>query len=305
MDKKPTLLILAAGMGSRYGGLKQLDPMGPHGETVLDYSVHDAIQAGFGKVVFVIRREIEEAFRKTVGHRYENQVELDYAFQQLEDLPEGYKVPDGRAKPWGTAHALRAARHCVTGSFAVINADDFYGADAYRGMASFFAKCQADQQAPLAMVGYALANTLSEHGPVNRGICRAADGKLQSIEEITDIERDRHGTILGSNRDGKEIRLEPEAPVSMNFWGFSDLIFQPLERHFANFLKYEAHVLNAEFYIPTFIDQMISREDAECDLLQTNGNWFGVTYPGDKPFVQQHIRELIHNGDYPTPLVDS
>jgi hypothetical protein len=303
MEHKPTLLILAAGMGSRYGGLKQLDPMGPHGETVLDYSVHDALQAGFGKVVFVIRRDIEEAFRRSIGKRYESQVELAYAFQDLHDLPQGHMAPEGRVKPWGTAHALRAARDCLQGSFAVINADDFYGADAYRVMAGFFDQSTAAKQAPLAMVGYELRHTLSEHGPVNRGLCRADEGKLQSIEEITDIEMDRTGTILGSNRKGKELRLQPEALVSMNFWGFSDLIFQPLERHFADFLKYEAHVQNTEFYIPTFIDNLISRDNAECDLLRTDASWFGVTYPGDKPFVQRHILDLIHNGEYPSPLV--
>lgn len=303
MEQKPTLLVLAAGMGSRYGGLKQLDPMGPHGETVLDYSVHDALRAGFGKVVFVIRRDIEEPFRKTIGKRYEHQAELDYVFQDLNDLPEGHTVPEGRHKPWGTAHALRAARHSVTGPFAVINADDFYGADAYRVMAEYFAGCAASNQAPLAMVGYPLSHTLSEHGAVNRGICRSDNGKLQSVEEVTDIQMDRTGTVLGSNRKGEEIRLDPESLVSMNFWGFSDLLFQPLERHFSNFLKYEAHVLNAEFYIPSFVDDMIARENAVCDLLQTSANWFGVTYPGDKPFVQQHLRELIEQGVYPSPLL--
>jgi hypothetical protein len=302
MSRKPTLLILAAGMGSRYGGLKQLDPMGPHGETVLDYSVHDALRAGFGKVVFVIRRDIEEPFRATVGRRYEEKTELAYVFQQLEDLPAGYSVPNGRSKPWGTAHALRAARNAIKGPFAVINADDFYGADAYAVMARYLGGCSESGRIPLGMVCYPLSHTLSEHGAVNRGICRTEEGRLLSIEEITDIERDRAGTILGTNRLGKEVRLRPEDLVSMNFWGFSDQLFQPLERHFVEFLKYEQHVQTAEFYIPTFVDGLIAREAAVCDLLETGGHWFGVTYPGDKPFVQEHLRALIESGEYPSPL---
>lgn len=303
MEVNPTLLILAAGMGSRYGGLKQLDPMGPHGETLLDYSVYDAIQAGFGRIVFVIRRDIETPFRNTVGKRYEGRIDIDYAFQDLEDLPPGYTPPADRTKPWGTAHAVRAARHLIDGPFAVINADDFYGADAYRLIVQYFADCSSSGKSPLCLVGYPLTHTLSDHGEVNRGLCRADAGQLQSVEEITNIERDREGTILGTNRSGKEIQLDPDALVSMNFWGFSAQLFKPLERHFIQFLKYECQGLTTEFYIPTFIDRMISSEGATCDLLRTSGNWFGVTYPGDKPFVQQHLTDLIKSGNYPSPLL--
>lgn len=302
MDNNPTLLVLAAGMGSRYGGLKQLEPMGPHGETLLDYSVHDALRAGFGKVVFVIRRDIEDPFRKTVGKRYQDRIEIDYAFQDLHDLPGDHTLPEGRSKPWGTAHAILAARDVVTGDFAVINADDFYGADAYAVIAEYFRTCTAGNRAPLCMVGYSLDRTLSNHGSVNRGLCTGSNGLLQSVEEIIDIERDREGTILGTDNNGREIRLQPEAPVSMNFWGFSKQIFNPLERHFINFLKHHGGALSREFYIPTFVDDMIAHEGVNCDLLQTSASWFGVTYPGDKPFVQEHLQALIDTGVYASPL---
>ena len=305
MDRQPTLLVLAAGMGSRYGGLKQLDPMGPHGETVLDYSVYDAVRAGFGRVVFVIRRDIEKAFRETVGKRYEKRVDIDYAFQELDDLPEGYSVPEGRTKPWGTAHAVRAARQTVRGPFAVINADDFYGAGAYRRLNDYFGHCASHNRAPFAMVAYQLANTLSRHGPVNRGLCQLGDGQLRKVEEMTDIQRDRQGTILGTDASGSEVSLPEDAPVSMNFWGFSDLLFNPLERHFVDFLKYGPRGLTAEFYIPTFVDDLITREGAACDVLETDAHWFGVTYPGDKPFVQQHLGDLIRDKVYPSPLLPS
>lgn len=304
MKKDPTLVVLAAGMGSRYGGLKQLEPMGPNGETLLDYSVFDAMQAGFGKVVFIIRRDIEAPFRSTIGRRYEKKIEIDYAFQELDDLPDGYHhLLDGRKKPWGTAHALHAARNVVTGSFAVINADDFYGADSYQVLAEHFNNCANQGKSPLCMVGYSLDHTLSKHGSVNRGLCSYEKGNLQSVEEIIDIERDRIGTILGTNSSGKEITLEPDVLVSMNFWGFSDAIFAPLERHLIHFLKHHGKALTAEFYIPSFIDDMIAHENATCSMLRTEASWFGVTYPGDKPFVQSHLQELIQAGAYPSPLL--
>ena len=304
MKKDPTLVVLAAGMGSRYGGLKQLEPMGPNGETLLDYSVFDAMQAGFGKVVFIIRRDIEAPFRSTVGKRYEGKIDIDYAFQELGDLPDGYKsLLDGRKKPWGTAHALYAARDVVQGSFAVINADDFYGTDSYRVLAQHFESCSSSGETPLCMVGYSLDHTLSEHGSVNRGLCACKDGNLQSVEEIIDIERDRIGTILGTNSSGKEITLNADALVSMNFWGFSDEIFAPLEQHLIHFLKHHGKALTAEFYIPSFVDDLITQENATCTMLRTEASWFGVTYPGDKPFVQNHLQKLIESGAYPSPLL--
>jgi hypothetical protein len=302
MSDAPTLLVLAAGMGSRYGGLKQLDPMGPAGETVLDYSVFDAMRAGFGKVVFVIRRDIESAFRESIGRRYEQRIEIAYAFQQLDDLPAGYAVPQGREKPWGTAHALRAARDLITGPFAVINADDFYGADAYRVLAGYFPENSA-RKLPLCMVGYPLANTLSPHGSVNRGICESRAGKLLSVSEVTGIARQADGSITGTNERGERIVLEPDRLVSMNFWGFTSEIFQPLEEHFREFLKARGSELKSECYIPSFVDALIHNGVTECDLLETRASWFGVTYPQDKPVVQERLGELIRQGAYPTPLM--
>ncbi|MEX0330539.1 MAG: NTP transferase domain-containing protein [Puniceicoccaceae bacterium] len=302
MDDQITLLVLAAGMGSRYGGIKQLEPMGPNGETLLDYSVHDALKAGFGKVVFVIRREIEEPFRKTVGKRYEDLVPIEYVFQELDDLPQGHTAPEGRSKPWGTGQAILAARDVIDGCFAVINADDFYGQEAYAVISRYFTESIEKGTTPLCMVGYLLDHTLSLHGSVNRGLCQGTAGRLQSVEEIIDIDRDRHGTILGTNGNGKEVILPPDALVSMNFWGFSSMVFPDLERHFIRFLQGHSESLTGEFYIPTFVDDLITMEGAQCDLLQTDASWFGVTYPGDKPYVQQRLSELIGNGVYPSPL---
>ncbi|NDV63001.1 NTP transferase domain-containing protein [Puniceicoccales bacterium CK1056] len=303
MSNAPTLLVLAAGMGSRYGGLKQLDPMGPNNETVLDYSVHDAMRAGFGKVVFVIRRDIEEAFRESIGKRYEKQVEIGYAFQELDDLPAGFLVPEGRTKPWGTAHALRAARDQVIGPFAVINADDFYGADAYRVLADYFSSNKGSGKLPMCMVGYPLVNTLSEHGSVNRGICESRDDQLLSVREVTGIARKENAIITGEEADGKPVELDPKSLVSMNFWGFTAEIFDPLESAFSAFLETYGEEPKSEFYIPAFIDELIRTGKTSCDLLQTSASWFGVTYPGDKPIVQQRLRELIADDVYPSPLM--
>ena len=304
MNTSPTLIVLAAGMGSRYGGLKQLEPMGAHGETLLDYSVFDALKAGFERIVFVIRRDIEAPFRGTIGKRYERLVDLDYAFQDMEDLPGGFTLPNReRTKPWGTGHALFAARGLVSGDFAVINADDFYGAEAYAVLAGYFAHCRESASTPFGMVGYQLDHTLSRHGSVNRGICRVVDGKLQSVEEVITIERDRAGTILGTNPAGKEIQLEESSIVSMNFWGFSDTLFPHLEARFREFLKYHSYSLSEEFYIPNFVDEMIRDGKATCDVLTNTGRWFGVTYPGDRPFVQEHLASLVAQGAYPSPLL--
>jgi len=302
--QEPGLLVLAAGMGSRYGGLKQLEPMGPHGETLLDYSVYDAMQAGFRRIVFIIRKDIEAPFRTTIGKRYENRIEIDYAFQELDDLPDGFTMSlDGRSKPWGTAHALHSARNSVRGSFAVINADDFYGREAYLVVAEHFRQCAIAGEDPMCMVGYPLDHTLSMHGAVNRGLCQSQDGLLKSVAEVIDISTDREGTILGTAIDGSEIRLEPDALVSMNLWGFSDRIFGKLEEHLIYFLNRHDRALSAEFYIPTFVDDLIRIEDARCRLLQTTAKWFGVTYPGDRPFVQAHLQELVASNAYPSPLL--
>ncbi len=299
---QPTLLILAAGMGSRYGGLKQLDPMGPNGETVLDYSVYDAIRAGFGKVVFVIRRDFAEAFKAAVGDKFEDRIDVAYAFQDLNDLPEGFSVPDGREKPWGTAHAVRAARHEIDAPFAVINADDFYGKDAYAQLAAYFKQSTDEPELRTCMVGYRLENTLSEHGSVNRGLCRVEHGSLQAVEEHTEIAKDGDGRIHGLNLAGDSVEIPAGAIVSMNFWGFTPALFPSLEALFIEFLEAHGQEAKSECYIPTVIDTLIRSGQTDCAVIETSGSWFGVTYPDDKPFVQASIRGLIESGAYPTKL---
>lgn len=301
---KPTLLVLAAGMGSRYGGLKQMDPMGPNGETVLDYSVYDAIRAGFGRVVFIIREDFAEAFKQGVGGRFAGRIEVDYVFQKLDDLPAGYKVPEGRQKPWGTAHAVRAARHAVSGHFAVINADDFYGADAYARAAAFFDSLPVGTSGEMAMVGYPLENTLSDHGHVNRGICKIDPrGFLTNVEEYLNIEREADGHVRGNALDGQRHIVPAGSLVSMNFWAFGPKFFVQLEEAFTRFIAESGEQMKSECYIPTVVDQLIHSGHAQCQVLRTTSQWFGVTYPEDKPFVVESIRRLIAAGDYPSPLV--
>lgn len=300
---KPTLLVLAAGMGSRYGGLKQMDPMGPHGETVLDYSVFDAIRAGFGKVVFVIREDFAEAFKQTVGERFVERIEVDYAYQKLDDLPEGFSVPEGREKPWGTSHAIRAARNAIKEHFAVINADDFYGRDAYARAADFFSKLSEETRDELAMVGYPLANTLSDYGRVNRGICElGGQSQLASVEEILDIGCEEGGVVRGSNTKGEKVEIPTTAVASMNFWLFGPDFFERLEKAFSEFLAKRGGELKSECYIPSVVDELIQSGQSNCPVLPTTGRWFGVTYPEDKPRVVEAIKGLTQAGEYPSPL---
>jgi len=300
----PTLLVLAAGMGSRYGGLKQMDPMGPHGETVLDYSVYDAIRAGFGRVVFIIREDFAEAFQQGVGARFADRIQVDYAFQKSDDLPAGFSTPEGRSKPWGTAHAVRSARDLVKEPFAVINADDFYGSDAYLRAAKFLTTSHApNDKAQYAMVGYPLMNTLSEHGDVNRGICTLdAQGLLSSVEEYVKIERDADGVVRGNSLDGTRKNVAEGAPVSMNFWAFTRSFYDYLEIGFTDFLTQFGQQEKSEYYIPTAIDAMIRAGKADCTVLETTSRWFGVTYPDDKQHVVASIAKLIDSGEYPSDL---
>lgn len=301
--KKPTLLVLAAGMGSRYGGLKQIDPMGPHGETILDYSVFDAIRAGFGKVIFVIREDFADAFRECIGARFAGRIEIGYAFQRLEDLPEGFSVPDGRTKPWGTAHAVRAARGVIQEPFAVINADDFYGRDAYVRAAEFLAEVDPEGVPNSScLVGYYLDKTLSDHGGVNRGITTHQNNLLSDVVEIIGIDRRKGGSIIGETIAGEEVTLAGDAIVSMNFWGFTPAIFPLLEDHFIKFLTAHGSEPKSEWYIPTAVDDLIASGDAVCHILPTTSSWFGVTYPDDKPRVMESIEKLLRSGDYPQKL---
>jgi dTDP-glucose pyrophosphorylase len=299
---KPTLLILAAGMGSRYGGLKQLDAMGPSGEVVLDYSVFDAIRAGFGKVVFVIRRDFEEQFRTQIGARFGDRIQVEYAFQDLHDLPAGFSVPEGRTKPWGTAHAVLAAEAVVQEPFLMINADDFYGEDAFRKIAGDLVEPRpADGKSHYSMVGFYLKNTLSEHGSVARGVCtRGPDGRLASVTEMTKIFKTASGA---ENRESEPpLALTGEEVVSMNFFGFTPDIFSHLRTAFSDFLQANAGDLKAECYVPKVVDQLIQTGQAEVRVLESNDSWFGVTYPEDKADVVASIRALVAAGRYPQNL---
>ncbi len=296
----PSLIVLAAGMGSRYGGLKQLDPMGPNGETVLDYSVYDAIRAGFNRVIFVIREDFSEAFKSGIGERFAKLIQVDYAYQRLDDLPAPFVPPVGRTKPWGTTHAIRAARKLVDGPFAVINADDFYGSDAYL-QASRFLKNSDDDRCGL--VAYPLENTLSEHGSVNRGICEVSPEQLLlAVEEVVKISRDESGEISGIGLNGERRVLGAKARASMNFWAFPQRFMADLESEFYDFLVQHGDKETSEFYIPTVVDTLIHKGKTQCEVIETSATWFGVTFPEDKPYVVQSIAELISKGEYPEKL---
>ncbi len=294
---------MAAGMGSRYGGLKQIDPMGPNGEPVMAYSIYDAIRAGFDKIVFIIRRDFEEAFREVIVSKWENQVEIKCAFQSLDDLPDGFQVPEGREKPWGTAHAMLAVESVVDEPFAILNADDFYGAEAYRVMADFLNAEDLKKEKPVAaaMVGYHLNKTLSDHGSVARGVCQSdAEGNLQSVVELTKIVKTEAGA--SNVEEGQERTLTGEELVSMNFWGFAPGVFPVVRGYFCDFLRQSGKEMKSEFYIPTAVDQMIRSGTGYCRVLETSSDWFGVTYREDKPLVQESIRQLIESGRYPDRL---
>ncbi|MCH2062395.1 MAG: NTP transferase domain-containing protein [Roseibacillus sp.] len=300
--QEPTLLVLAAGMGSRYGGLKQMAPMGPHEETILDYSLYDAIFCGFRRVVFVIRDEFEEAFRTSIGERFSDRVEVAYAFQRLDDVPAGFETPDDRIKPWGTAHAVYAARHAVSGPFAVINADDFYGRDAYTQAATFLSHMRTDRPPSYCLVAYHLGATLSEHGGVNRGVTSHSEGLLQDVEEIGGIGRQEDGRVLGFTADGSERELTEDALVSMNFWGFTPNLFTQLEESLLSFLESCADPVTAEWHIPTAVDGLLKNGQASCRVLASRGDWFGVTHREDKAQAVETIGKLVSAGEYPSPL---
>lgn len=286
-------------MGSRYGGLKQIDPMGPNGETVLDYSVYDAIRAGFDRVIFVIREDFAQAFRDGIGARFAGRIKVDYAFQRLDDLPDPFTPPEGRTKPWGTTHAVRAARDLIDGPFAVINADDFYGRDAYARAAAFLADISPDR---CALIAYPLENTLSDHGQVNRGICGvSSDGLLESVEEYVRIGGDADGKVTGEGLDGVRREIPPSAPASMNFWLFPAGFLSGLEDEFHGFLK-ERIGVTGESYIPTVVDSLINKGKISCRAITTTSSWFGVTYAQDKDHVVKAIGDLIASGEYPHSL---
>lgn len=299
-----TLIIMAAGMGSRYGGLKQLDPLGPGGEFLLDYSIYDAKAAGFDKVVFVIKKENLELFRETVGKRIENAIHVEYAFQDINDIPEGVVIPEGRVKPWGTAHAVYCCRKLVNEPFAVINSDDFYGADAFRCLAGYLGANASDKVHRYCMAGYMLKNTLTENGSVSRGVCSDTDGYLTTIAEHTKIERLADGRVVNTFEDGSVEQLPEELHVSMNCWGFTPDFFETLEKGLTAFFeKNRGEALNkAEYYLLTAVQDEINSQTATVRILETDAKWFGVTYREDRPKVVASIGELIDAGVYPEKL---
>ncbi len=294
----PALLVLAAGMGNRYGGLKQIDPVDPGGETIIDYSIYDALRAGFGKVVFVIRKEIEQEFKQAVGARFEGHIAVEYVFQELDKLPPGFSVPAGRTKPWGTLHAILMAADAIGEPFAVINADDFYGSEGYRVLAQHLQSGTADY----AMVGFVLRNTLSDFGAVSRGVCQVDnDDFLQGVVELTNIERDG---VHARNTDstGRITTLSGDEVVSMNMWGFTPHIFGQVREHFQKFLKLDGSDIQSESYLPSTVNELVLAGQARVKVLHTNYSWAGVTYREDHQRVVETIRRLIDRGDYPDRL---
>ena len=301
---KPTLVVLAAGIGSRYGGLKQIEPVGPHGEIILDYSIYDARAAGFDRVVFVISAAIEEAFRDRLGRTIEAQCETAYVIQRLEDLPQGFEVPPGRKKPWGTAHATWACRGVVSSPFAVINADDFYGRSAFQALTHHLRRAQdTDTVYDYCMVGYSLENTLTDYGHVARGVCSIDDeGYLLEIRERTRIEKHGRAARYGDGR-GNWTEIPIDSDVSMNCWGFTPSLFLELEDRFKPFLRESSPgIQEAEFFLPEVIGQLVQEGRARVKVLPSNERWFGVTYLQDMAWVRREIRGLIRDGAYPEPL---
>lgn len=297
---KPTLFILAAGMGSRYGGLKQIDGLGPNGETIMDYSVFDALRAGFGKIVFVIRKDFEEDFRKVVLAKYENKVTCEVCFQSLDKVPAGCTYNPERQKPWGTNHAVLMAKGLINEPFAVINADDFYGQDAFKVMAEYLQSIEGTK-GQYSMIGYRVQNTLSEHGTVSRGVCATDEkGYLTDVVERTKIEE--VGGKIVNIEENEELEIPMNTPVSMNFWGFTPEYFDYVEQGFINFLKVNGQELKKEFYIPTLVNDLIKEGTASCKVLDTTAKWFGVTYAEDRPQFILKINELISKGVYPGKL---
>lgn len=298
---KPTLFVLAAGMGSRYGGLKQLDPLGPNGETIMDYSIYDAIQAGFGKVVFVIRKDFEQDFRDKILSKYEGHIPVATVFQSVDKLPEGFVCPADRTKPWGPAHAVLMAKGVITGPFAVINSDDFYGRNSYEVLAKELMRPR-DRKGDYCMVGFRVGNTVTAHGGVNRGVCQTDGGLLTSVEECKDIKYNEVHEISYKDAEGQERLLDAKVPVSMNMWGFTPDYFDYAEREFSKFLAKDLTTPKAEQVIPDVVDALIQSDEATIKVLDTDSHWFGVTYPEDRPGVVAKFAELHQNGEYPDSL---
>ena len=298
---KPTLLVLAAGLGSRYGGLKQLDGLGPNGETIMDYSIYDAVKAGFGKVVFVIRKSFENEFREKVAKKYEHLIPIEIVFQELDDLPEGFELNPERVKPWGTNHALLMGKKVINDPFAVINADDFYGRNSYKVICDFLSQLEKSKD-KYCMVGYNVGNTLSESGTVARGVCETnPDKNLTGIVERTQIKR-IDGTVQYKDENDEWVSIPDDKPVSMNMFGFTPDYFEYSEDFFVRFLKEKAQDLKAEFFIPTLVNELITNDKVTLKVLDTTSQWFGVTYQEDREWVVGKFKELVDKGEYPSPL---
>jgi hypothetical protein len=298
----PELLVMAAGAGSRFGGLKQLVPVGPDGETLTDYAVFDAFRAGVRRAVFVVRRDMEREFHETLGRRYAKRLEVAYAYQEMGDLPTGFAVPPGRTKPWGTGHAVLSAKGQVTGPFIAINADDWYGAEGFAKLATFLSEPRPVRPAGWALVAFRLAKTLSEHGVVSRGVCEtAAGGRLRSVTEYTGILRGADG-LLGAGPGGVARRFTGDEAVSLNLWGFTPALFDELDATFSVFLRERGGDPSAEFYLPAAVDAALRTGRSEVNLLPTEETWFGVTYREDLPRVRAAVAERVAAGLYPRPL---
>ena len=285
---------MAAGMGSRYGGLKQLDKVGPNGETIIDYSLHDAIQAGFTKVIFIIRRDFEDQFKLQITNKYLGKFAVEFAFQDIDNLPNGFNCPDGREKPWGTGQAILSARNLINEPFVVINGDDYYGQESFKVIADYY----NNGGAQFSMVAFRLDKTLSDFGPVTRGVCNVENDKLDTVVETENLKK--KDNYISSNRN---ITLDGSDPVSMNMWGFTPSLFNYLHEDFVNFLNDEGDELKSEFLIPTVINNLVQNNQEEVYVLRSNASWFGVTYKEDKPFVINKIQELINSGIYSSPLL--
>jgi dTDP-glucose pyrophosphorylase len=299
---KPTLFVLAAGMGSRYGGLKQLDGLGPNGETIMDYSIFDAIRGGFGKVVFVIRKDFEQDFREKILSKYENHIPVALVFQALDNLPEGYTCPEGRVKPWGTNHAVLMGKEVIHEPFAVINADDFYGRDSFAVLGKALSEVKEGEKNDYCMVGYRVGNTLSESGSVARGVCQTnAEGYLTTVVERTSIER-INGKVSFKDENDVMQTIADNTPVSMNMWGFTPDYFDYSEAYFKTFLTENMTNLKAEYFIPLMVNKLINDGTARVKVLDTTSKWFGVTYAADRQGVVDKIQALVDAGEYPAKL---
>lgn len=298
---KPTLFVLAAGMGSRYGGLKQLDGLGPHGETIMDYSIYDAIHSGFGKVVFVIRKDFEQEFRDKILSKYESKIPTEVVFQSIDDLPEGFTCPADRTKPWGTNHAVLMGKDVIKEPFAVINSDDFYGRNSFEVLGKALSELPDDSHDRYFMVGFNVGNTMSESGTVSRGVCETQDGLLKSVVERTKIGYDENHDIVFTEGDLVE-KLEPTTPVSMNFWGFTPDYFEHSEKSFVDFLNQSINVPKSEFFIPIVVSELVESGQSTVEVLRTDSKWFGVTYSEDRPAVVAKFAELHELGVYPEKM---